>query len=216
MNKLEVLYKMSKTMKEKNNIKGKASFVGKSKDIEFANVTNNFEKDIENKTMKIDANIMVNTEDVQVTKAVKKDLDFNKMHGHHGHHNHHGHHGKCKKNKFAKLEMLFKTLNDMELIENGEERIVQLDIKDILAKKVEKMKAMHEAMGDKKECMHKCECEDLKEIIKVKHAIFKEISQGEYDKVMLKLTINKDFEIQSVNVKANGEKQVEFNVELNY
>ncbi|WP_297635235.1 hypothetical protein [uncultured Clostridium sp.] len=214
MNKLEVLYRMSKTMKGKNNIKGNVSFVGKSKDVEFANVTNNFEKDVENKTMKIDANIVVNTEDVQVTKSVKKDLDFNKMHEHH--HGHHGHHGKCKKNKFAKLEMLFKTLNDMELIENGDEKVIQLDIKEMLDKKVEKMKAMHEAMGDKKECMHKCECEDLKELIKVKHAIFKEVCHGNYDKVMLKLTINKDFEIQSVNIKANGEKEVEFNAELNY
>ena len=75
--------------------------------------------------------------ELKVDKAVKKVLSMEDMH--HKHHGHHGHHGKCGKgkgfNKFAKLEMMFKTLNDINVSEDGENKVLELDMKDILMKK---------------------------------------------------------------------------------
>ncbi|MGL5646374.1 MAG: hypothetical protein ACRDDY_00870 [Clostridium sp.] len=220
MNKLEVLYRMSKTMKEKNVIKGNVSVVGENAQGEFLKGTNNFCKDIENRKMSVDANIMVNTEELQVSKQIKKDLDFEKMKGHHHHHHHHGEgcKRKCKGNKFAKLEVLFKVLNDMELTENDNEKIIEVDVKEILMKKIEKMKEMHKNMEGKGCKIEDIECEDLKEMFKIKHAIFNELCKDgcNCDKVILKLTMNKDFEITNVEVKGTGSKNIHVNVSLSY
>ncbi|MGL4850363.1 MAG: hypothetical protein ACRC28_15845 [Clostridium sp.] len=215
MNKLEVLYRMSKIMKEKTLIKGSVSVVGENSDGEFLKGSNNFCKDIENKKMSIDANIMVNTEELQVNKQIKKDLDFEKMKGHH-HHHHHGEGCRRRGNKFAKLEVLFKVLNDMELTENDNEKVIEVDIKDILMKKIEKMKEMHKNMEGKGCKIEDIECEDLKEMFKIKHAVFNELCKGECDKVILRLTVNKDFEITNVEVKGTGSKSINASVSLSY
>ena len=90
MNKLEVLYKMSKAMKEKEKISGTVNLVGISEKGEFANITNNFEKDIKNKTMKVDAKLNVNTDELKAEKNVVKEFDFGKLHeAHHGKGEHH-------------------------------------------------------------------------------------------------------------------------------
>lgn len=224
MNKLEVLYKMSKAMKEKEKISGTVNLVGVSEKGEFANITNNFEKDIKNKKMKIDAKLNVNTDELKAEKNVVKEFDFGKLHeAHHGKGEHHcgkGHmHGhKGFGNKFEKLEFLFKTLNDMELSEEGDLKVITLDIKDILKKKKEKMKEFHrnhEHHGHHHH-MEDGKCEDLKEVFKIKHAIFKEILSCESDKAVLRLIIDKDFTIKSVEVKSEGDKKVEFKADLNY
>lgn len=224
MNKLEVLYKMSKAMKEKEKISGTVNLVGVSEKGEFANITNNFEKDIKNKKMKVDAKLNVNTDELKAEKNVVKEFDFGKLHeAHHGKGEHHcgkGHmHGhKGFGNKFEKLEFLFKTLNDMELSEEGDLKVITLDIKDILKKKKEKMKEFHrnhEHHGHHHH-MEDGKCEDLKEVFKIKHAIFKEILSCESDKAVLRLIIDKDFTIKSVEVKSEGDKKVEFKADLNY
>lgn len=223
MNKLEVLYKMSKAMKEKEKISGTVNLVGVSEKGEFANITNNFEKDIKNKKMKVDAKLNANTDELKAEKNVVKEFDFGKLHeAHHGKGEHHcgkGHHGhKGFGNKFEKLEFLFKTLNDMELSEEGDLKVITLDIKDILKKKKEKMKEFHrnhEHHGHHHH-MEDGKCEDLKEVFKIKHAIFKEILSCESDKAVLRLIIDKDFTIKSVEVKSEGDKKVEFKADLNY
>lgn len=224
MNKLEVLYKMSKAMKEKEKISGTVNLVGVSEKGEFANITNNFEKDIKNKKMKVDAKLNVNTDELKAEKNVVKEFDFGKLHeAHHEKSEHHcakGHmHGhKGFGNKFEKLEFLFKTLNDMELSEEGDLKVITLDIKDILKKKKEKMKEFHrnhEHHGHHHH-MEDGKCEDLKEVFKIKHAIFKEILSCEADKAVLRLIIDKDFTIKSVEVKSEGDKKVEFKADLNY
>ncbi|WP_436513811.1 hypothetical protein [Clostridium thermobutyricum] len=225
MNKLEVLYKMSKAMKEKEKISGTVNLVGISEKGEFANIANNFEKDIKNKKMKIDAKLNVNTEEVKAEKDIVKEFDFEKLHEGHRHGGHHcgrgnGHmhgHGRCG-NKFEKLEFLFKTLNDMELSEEGDLKVITLDIKDIIKKKKEKMKEFHknhEHHGHHHH-MEDGKCEELKEVFKIKHAIFKEILSCESEKAVLRLIIDKDFTIKSVEVKSEGDKKVEFKADLNY
>lgn len=225
MNKLEVLYKMSKAMKEKEKISGTVNLVGISEKGEFANITNNFEKDIKNKKMKIDAKLNVNTEEVKAEKDIVKEFDFEKLHEGHRHGGHHcgrgnGHmhgHGRCG-NKFEKLEFLFKTLNDMELSEEGDLKVITLDINDIIKKKKEKMKEFHknhEHHGHHHH-MEDGKCEELKEVFKIKHAIFKEILSCESEKAVLRLIIDKDFTIKSVEVKSEGDKKVEFKADLNY
>lgn len=224
MNKLEVLYKMSKAMKEKEKISGTVNLVGVSEKGEFANITNNFEKDIKNKKMKVDAKLNVNTDELKAEKNVVKEFDFGKLHeAHHGKSEHHcakGHMHRHKGfgNKFEKLEFLFKTLNDMELSEEGDLKVITLDIKYILKKKKEKMKEFHrnhEHHGHHHH-MEDGKCEDLKEVFKIKHAIFKEILSCEADKAVLRLIIDKYFTIKSVEVKSEGDKKVEFKADLNY
>ncbi len=142
MNKLEVLYKMAGAMKNKEKVVGNVKIVAKDGDKEFATITNNFEKDKVNGTMSVDAVAKAEIGELKVDKAVKKVLSMEDMH--HKHHGHHGHHGKCGKgkgfNKFAKLEMMFKTLNDINVSEDGENKVLELDMKDILMKKREKFK----------------------------------------------------------------------------
>ncbi|MFR5264783.1 hypothetical protein [Clostridium sp.] len=220
MNKLEVLYKMAGAMKNKEKVVGNVKIVAKDGDKEFATITNNFEKDKVNGTMSVDAVAKAEIGELKVDKAVKKVLSMEDMH--HKHHGHHGHHGKCGKgkgfNKFAKLEMMFKTLNDINVSEDGENKVLELDMKDILMKKREKFKKYHEE-GHK--CEHKHHDhegmdENIKEMFKVKHAIFKELMASDYDKVNAKVVLNKDFEIVNLEIEALGQKSLNVKVALNY
>lgn len=216
MNKLELLYKMSKEMKSKEKINGTVKIVGIDGNKEFANLTNNFVKDVVNETMSIDANIFVEVADVKVEKSVKKTFSAEDMKKHHeGHAKHHEGH-KCGKNKFGKLEMMFKTLYDLSLTEGQEDYILELDIKEILEKKKAKFEAMKLEGKHKECCANKIEDTDLKEVFKAKHMMMKEMINSNIKDAKLMLVVSKDFTIKEVDIALSGDKKLNVEVKLNY
>lgn len=212
MNKLELLYKMAGTMKKKEKVNGIVNIVAIEGGKEFVNVVNNFSKDCEAGTMNIDAHAVVSIGDLNVDKSIKKELNMKEMHE-----KHHG--KKCcggrKKNKFEKLEMMFKALNDMKVSKEGNLNVIELDVTGMLKKKKEKMKE-HAHNHDHGNACGEVKCDELKEILQVKHAIFKELISADYSSAVLNLVVNEDNSIKELRLVANGDKNFKISVNLNY
>lgn len=217
MNKLELLYKMAGQMKTKETIKGNVNIIATEGNKEFANLQNNFIKDTVNKTVSIDANALFDNGELKINKSFKKDIDFEEMHKKHHEHKH-GENA-CNKrkgcNKFEKLEILFKVLKDIEVKEIDTLNVLELDIKDILEKKKAKIANCKDKcnMNEKLKEIENCEFADM---LKIKHAVLKELMTVDFESATLSLVLNADCSIKQVRIEAIGEKSFSALVNLNY
>ena len=224
MNKLEVLYKVVSTMKDKEEFKGEGKLKVSEANGQGMDISNKFNKNIAKGIANIDLKADINYEDFKVNAEVKKELDLNKMkemkrmaHGHHGMHGH-GCHGGMK-GKLSHIAFVLKRLNDIEVEANGEGHLIKVDLKaamkDMKAFKEERMqefkaacengqiqlteeqKAHHDMMMMHKKCMKKIFC-------------------GNYDEAKLNVYVNKNFEVEKLEAKGTGDKNFDISLVLNW
>ena len=100
MNKLEVLYKVVSTMKEKEEFKGEGKLNVSEQNGQGMSISNKFNKNVAKGIANINLKADINYEDFKVNAEVKKELDLNRIkemkrmaHGHHGMHGHGFHSG---------------------------------------------------------------------------------------------------------------------------
>ncbi|MGL5616697.1 MAG: hypothetical protein ACRDD2_10800 [Sarcina sp.] len=223
MNKLELLYKMAGAMKTKEQINGAVKLVATEGNKEFAVISNNFKKNCVSKDMSVDVKASFDNGEIKIDKDIKKDFNMEELHQKHHemHKDHHkgNCHGKRKGgNKFAKLEMMFKVLKDLDVKEENGLNVLELDIKDCIEKKKAKIaefKANHpdHCHEHKHEGMENCE---LMDIFKIKHAMFKEMMSTDFDKATLKIVLADDCSIKEVKMNLVGAKSFALEAALNY
>lgn len=224
MNKLEVLYKVVSTMKDKEEFKGEGKLKVSEANGQGMDISNKFNKNIAKGIANIDVKADINYEDFKVNAEIKKELDLNKIkemkkmaHGHHGHHGMHGHGG--MKGKLSHIAFVLKRLNDIEVEANGEGHLIKVDLKvameEMKAFKQERMqefkaacdngqiqlteeqKAHHDMMMMHKKCMKKIFC-------------------GNYTEAKLNVYVNKNFEVEKLEAKGTGDKNFDISLVLNW
>lgn len=222
MNKLELLYKVSKEMKSKEKVSGNAHMQAFEGEKQIANITNSFVKDSNLRTLSVDIHALANLDGEEIQKDIKKELNFDQMHKKHEHHGKHHHCSKKGCNKFAKLEMLFKTLNDLKVSEENGLNVLELDVTEILEKKKAKMAKKHEEFEKLKETpefkerLKKFENCEFKDLIQLKHKLIHTLMASKTESAKLKVVIGQDFSIQEVFIKSTGEKNCNVSIKLNY
>ncbi len=125
--------------------------------------------------------------------------------------------GKNPMKKFGKAAFMLKVLNEMELSEDGDFKIIKLDLNEV---KKEMKELKEENKGKHFHCKHKYnqksidELEGIFKLMAIKHKMRKEILFADYDEMTLNLYINKEFNIEKAFIEGKGEKTV--NIEVNF
>ena len=276
MNKLEVLYKVFKNMKEKEKFEGVINSQAFNGSEEIVNMRNEFSKDIKNGECKLIVDGRVNLPEFKGEIKESFDLNreemhkkmhekmreklmnmdeneknefFEKMGKHHmrgcgreefvnmdekdkeeffekmkNHHRGHGREefmgrmGKNPMKKFGKAAFMLKVLNEMELSEEGDLKIIKLDLNE-LKKEIKELKGdckekhCHFGHGHRHEHKSIDELEGIFKLMAIKHKMKKEILFADYDEMSLNLYINKEFNIEKIFIEGKGQKTV--NIEVN-
>ncbi|WP_066869440.1 hypothetical protein [Clostridium mediterraneense] len=128
--------------------------------------------------------------------------------------------GRMAKNpmkKFGKAAFMLKVLNEMELSEEEDFKIIKLDLNEV-KKEIKELKGDHK--GKHCHCEHRHdyksidELEGIFKLMAIKHKMRKEILFADYDEMTLNLYINKEFNIEKAFIEGKGQKTV--NIEVNF
>lgn len=210
MNKIKLLYDVFKTMQEKEEFnvkikldaaKGETKILSFSKELNTNTTTGeckakiSSEFDCDGKKAKHESN----------TEFNMKDCGHHRFHHHIGNMGHMDHHGMgcCEqgiKGKLSKITFILNTLNNLKVEEKGEISILSLNLKDIISEIKnhhkdlgESHKNFHfEGMGEQHEC-----CDFMKELI-----------CSENSNADLNVYVNKNNEVEKIEVIAKGENSL--------
>lgn len=150
-----------------------------------------------------------------------KEEFFKKMRDHHmrghGREEFMGRRGKSPMKKFGKAAFMLKVLNEMELSEEEDFKIIKLDLNEV-KKEMKELKGNHK--GKHCHCEHRHdhksidELEGIFKLMAIKHKMRKEILFADYDEMTLNLYINKEFNVEKIFIEGKGKKTV--NIEVNF
>lgn len=205
MNKIKLLYDVFKTMKEKElfnvNIKLDAA-KGEEKVVSFSNEFNT-------NTTTGESKAKINSEFNCDGKKVKHEsnTEFNmKDCKHHKFHHHRGQHGMgcCEhggiKAKLSKITFILNVLNNLKVEQKDEVSVVSLNLKDIINEIKDQHKDLakpHKNFHTEEMGEHHKHCEFIKELLCCEN------SDGE-----LSIYINKNNEVEKIEVDAKGESSL--------
>lgn len=224
MNKLEVLYKVVSTMKEKEEFKGEGKLNVSEQNGQGMSISNKFNKNVAKGIANINLKADINYEDFKVNAEVKKELDLNRIkemkrmaHGHHGMHGHGFHSG--MKGKLSHIAFMLKRLNDIEVEANGEGHLIKVDlkeaIKDMKAFKEERMQEF-KAACESGQIQLTQEQKAHYDIMMMHKKCMKKIFCGNYDEAKLNIYVNKNFEVEKLEAKGTGDKNFDISLVLNW
>ncbi|MFL0196720.1 hypothetical protein ACJDU8_14315 [Clostridium sp. WILCCON 0269] len=225
MNKIKVLYDVFNTLKEKevfNGVVKLEAVKGKTKIISFVNeflknntngeakVKTNSEINIDGNTAKCDSSREFNMKDFSNHNFCDAHHYHHGMHHMQGH-GHNFHHG--LKSKLDKITFMFSILNNLKAEEKDAKSILTIDLKEIL-KEVKDMKAkFHKDLGkDGLDEFHKKFHKEHEHEHHKYHKLIKELLSSEYKDAALNIIINKNNEVEKVEITANGETNVNASV----
>lgn len=206
MNKIKVLYDVFKTMKEKESFNGNIkveAVKGGTKVLSFSNefstntvtgetkVKISSESDFDGKKAKHESN----------TEFNMKDCKHHKFH----HHMHMHHHGMCCepgsiKAKLSKITFILNLLNNLKTEEKDGKLILSLDLKEI----IKEIKEHHKDLGEQ----HKDSCDHNMDDHHKHCACIKEFLCAAHTDAVLNIYVNKNNEVEKVEVVANGENSL--------
>jgi hypothetical protein len=229
MNKIKIIYDVVKTLKSKENVKGTFKAVGTKDGNQILSFSNIFERDSKKGKTKSEVLTEVNCDgknikienkfEAEITGEKAKDF-FGHIHSHiHQKHRQHGH-IECAKGRLNKVLFFFGLLNSLKAEEvNDKAVLLSLDLADI----PEELKDIIKEHAEKaKQCHEKCEISDekLKQIAKHHQLLAKDFHSMDKKNLKLKILVNKNNEIEKVNIEASGSKEgsdkpeMEFKTEL--
>ncbi|KZL92511.1 hypothetical protein [Clostridium magnum] len=213
MNKIKLLYDVFKTMKEKEsfNVNIKLDAVkGEEKVLSFSNEFNT-------NTTTGESKAKINSEFNCDGKKVKHEsnTEFNmKDCKHHKFHHHMGHHamGCCEhggiKAKLSKITFILNILNNLKAEEKDGISILSLNLKDI----INEIKDQHKDLAEHHKNFHTQEMGEYH-----KHCDFiKELLCSENSDAELNIYINKNNEVEKIEVSAKGENSLDALVNFNW
>lgn len=211
MNRIKVLYDVFKTMKEKELFNGSInvdSSKGGTKVLSFSNefstnmttgetkIKINSESDFDGKKFKHESNTEFNTKDCKHHK-------FHHMHAHH--------HGMCCehggiKAKLSKITFVLGVLDSLKIEEMDDKLILSLDLKEI----IKEIKEQHKNL-DKQ---HKHFCDQNKDEYHKHCACIKDFLFNTNNNAVLNVHVNKNNEVEKIEIVANGENSLNAVVNL--
>jgi hypothetical protein len=214
MNNIKLLYDVFKTMKEKevfngtikvDAVKGDAKVLSFSKEFSTNTVTGetktkiSSEFDCNGKKGTHESNIEFNMKDCKHGKFL-----------HHMHMHHHGMHKSdmfCEhggiKGKLSKVTFILNILNNLQADEKDGKSVLSLDLKEVI-KEIKEIKELHKNLA--KEHQNSCE-QNMDE--HHKHCAFiKEFLCSANDNATLTITINKNNEVEKIEIVAKGENNL--------
>lgn len=214
MNKLKLIYDVVMTMKKKESINGSLQVEGKKDQVEFLRIENAFEKNLISGELKAkittDIEAHGNTVKHQSTTELNlKNCDHGACPG-----KRHGHHGSMKcgglKSKLGMLAFGIKLIDNMQIVEQEDEKLL-LSIN--LDEFPEVLKSIHSGHGQEMSDAH--HAHDLHH---VHHAHLKELSTMEKVNIGVTILINKDKEIEKIQLIVAGKQNADDNSihELNF
>jgi hypothetical protein len=221
MNKIKLLYDVVNTMKEKEDIKGALTVVGKKDQVKFLSINNQFQKNLVNGDVKAKINVVLDTEEKKVKHESEIEFNSNRhpggRHCHFGSHFQH-HRGGMRhhlKDKLSVLSFALKTLNDMQIDEQPDYSLITLNLKEI----PEELKAIHSAMHQNRaeenyqhhehhEHHDHHEHREHHEHLRHHFPMMQFISM-EKTKAVLSIRVNKNNEVEKIDISAEGNQKDE-------
>lgn len=215
MNKIKLLYDVFKTMKDKELFNGTISVdaaKGEAKVLSFSNKFNinvatgetkaeiSSEFDLEGKKAKHQSNTEFNI----------KDCKHHKFHQHmHMKHqdigNHCCEHGGIKA-KLSKITFILNILNNLKADGKDEKTVLSLDLKEV----IKEIKEQHKDLNNEHQNSCKHHINDHHEHC----ACIKEFLCSDHDEAILNVYINKNNEVEKIEVDAKGENSLNVLVNL--
>lgn len=204
MNKIKLIYDVVSTMKEKENIIGTFTAAGKKDQVQFLNVNNQFQKNLVNGEVKAKINVDLDAEGKKVKH--ESSVEFNSdghpegMHRQFGKHfrQHHGgmHHHNFK-DQLSALTFALKILNDMQIDEQPDYTLITLNLNEF----PEELKAIHGKMD-----------QNMAEEHHKRHFPIKEFISMEKTNAAITIQINKNKEIEKIDLTVEGNQKDEQDV----
>lgn len=222
MNKIKVLYDVVNTMKKRDAVKGTIDFKvvkGEETIISFAN---EFSKDNASGNIKAKINKEINIDGKKIKQETDvdfnmKDCPFHKFHhGMHGHGHVHGNMHMSFKAKLSRAAFMLNVLNNLKAEEKDNMTILSLDLKEIM-KEGQALRAEFEN-DFKGEQMERNQDEYSKENMRMHHQppkFIKELFCDDYKDAVLNITVNKNNEVEKVELSANGDTAINGTLVIN-
>lgn len=210
MNKIKVLYDVFKTMKDKEIFKGDIKLEAAKDDKKIFSFFNEFEVNTKSGETKAKLKIDLDTDGKKLKHESNSEFNIKDC-PHHKHkkgiHMHyHGKRGNCGiKAGFSKITLLLNVLNNVQIEEIEEKYIISLELKEIL----KEIKDIHKGIDDEKILeYHKHMNDEMNKDFCKHHEFIKEILCSEESNPLLKMCVNKNNEIEKIEISADGEKAI--------
>jgi hypothetical protein len=212
MNKIKLLYDVFKTMKEKESFKGNIKVDAVKSKAMVLSFSNEFSTNTTTGETKVKINSESNFDGKKAKHESTTEFNMKDCKHHKFHHNMHIHHHEmCCENggikaKLSKITFMLNILNNLKTEEKDDRSILSLDLKEIISE----IKEQHKDL-DKK---HQNSCEhDIDKQHPNHCACMKEFLCSTYSDAVLNIYVNKNNEVEKIEVSANGENS--FNALVN-
>lgn len=206
MNKIKVLYDVVKTMKKKDMINGIINMEVVKGDTKVVSFINEFTRNTQSGEVKAKICKEINIDGNKVKQETN--TEFNIKDSHHHNKFHHGMpmHGHGHGNKFSKALFMLNALNNLKAEEKEDKVFLSLDLKEVLKEGKElRAEFTKENQG----------CEGNKRFDHHEHSeLIKQLFSTEYKDAVLNIMVNKNNEIEKIELSANGENII--NGSLNF
>lgn len=205
MNKIKVLYDVVRTMKKKEMINGIINFEvlkGETKLITFIN-------EFSRNTVSGDVKAKISKEIDIDGKKVKSESnsEFNMKDCPH-HKFHHGMHMQQHGHMLSKAQFILSALNNLKVEEKEDKNTLSLDLKEL----IKEGKEIGTEFGKNNE-----HCEDKDNFGPHRHHEFmKQFLSSEYENATLDITVNKNNEVETIEITANGENNINGSLNFNW
>lgn len=215
MNKLELLYNVVKNVKCEEGISAVANVHAFNSSKELVNMKNEFSKNRETGIFKAKLSGNVDIEGFSGTINENIEVNMKELHE-----NYHGKcegkkHGKNPMKKLSKAAFMLKALNEMNLIEEDGFSVLELNLNE-MKKEINEIKEKH-AKCERKE-LNTLDINDqmkkIFEIMALKHKIKKQIICANYEKMILRAYIDKDFKVKKLVIEGAGEQTVNAQIDI--
>jgi hypothetical protein len=204
MNKIKVLYDVVKTMKKKEMVNGIINLEVVKGETKVVSFINEFSRNAVNGDVKAKISNEINIDGKKVKNEINsefnmKDCPHHKFH--HGMHMQHGH-------KFSKALFILNALNNLKVEEKDDKSILSLDLNEVL-KEGKEIRAEFEK---------KTEGSEDKNIFEPHkhHEFMKQFLCSEYKDAVLNITVNKNNEVEKIEISANGENNINGSLNFNW
>lgn len=201
MNKIKLMYDVVKTMKEKNVFKGTLKVEGTKDEQRIVSFDNVFEKNNLTGQTKAKINTEVDCEGKKMKMKNSIDCELPGCHSPHGfmkHIHHHHHRGKTGgfKDGLSRVAVLLSILNNIKTEEQEDKSVVlSLELADIPE---DVRETIHEKM------YNGCKYHETLHGNHDHHLFMKEFHSMKKTDFNLKIFINKNYEIENINLEVKG------------
>ncbi len=211
MNKIKVLYDVFKTMKEKESFNGNIKVDAVKAGTKVLSFSNEFSTNSTTGETKIKINSESDFDGKKAKHESTTEFNMKDCKHHKFHHNMHMHHHEmcCGhdgiKGKLSKITFMLNILNNIKTEEKGDRSILSLDLKEIISEIKNHHKDLdknHQNSAEHDMDKHPNHC-----------ACMKEFLCSTYSDAALNIYVNKNNEVEKIEIIANGENS--FNALVN-